>query len=37
MELLGKHEALTSGDIAKEFLVRKGRNQDSKTLFRHQQ
>ena len=37
MELLGKRGPLTSGDIAKEFLTRKGLNPDDKTLFRHQQ
>ncbi len=37
MELLGKHEALTSGEITKEFLTRKGLNPDDKTLFRRQQ
>ncbi len=37
MELLGKRGPLTSGDIAKEFLTRKGLNPDDKTLFRRQQ
>ena len=34
MELLGP---LTSGDIAREFLTRKGLNPDDPTLFRRQQ
>jgi hypothetical protein len=37
MELLGKHGPLTSGDIAKEFLKRKGLNPEDPTLFRRQQ
>ena len=37
MELLGKRGPLTSGDIAIEFLTRKGLNPDDKTLFRRQQ
>ena len=36
-ELLGTHEATTSGEIAKEFLTRKGLNPDDPTLFRRQQ
>ncbi|HUS54095.1 MAG TPA: hypothetical protein VMY41_08835 [Thermohalobaculum sp.] len=37
MELLGKRGPLKSGDIAKEFLTRKGLNPDDPTLFRRQQ
>ena len=37
MELLSTHDAFTSGEIAKEFLTRKGLNPDDPTLFRRQQ